>query len=89
MRTNIEIDDELMAKAMAATGTTTKKAAVEVALTEIVQLRQQGRIRKIFGIGGWEGNLQAMREGQLPEWEAAQTEVSQTVHTKSEEAPAR
>ena len=89
MRTNIEIDDKLMAKAMAATGTTTKKAAVEAALTEVVQLRQQGRVRKIFGIGGWEGNLQAMRAGQLPEWEAAQTQPPQATPTKSEEAPAR
>jgi hypothetical protein len=89
MRTNIEIDDKLMAKAMAATGTTTKKAAVEAALTEVVQLRQQGRVRKIFGIGGWEGNLKAMREGHLPEWEAAQTKASQVPPTQSEEAPAR
>jgi len=32
MRTNIEIDDELMRQAMAATGATSKKAAVEASL---------------------------------------------------------
>lgn len=89
MRTNIDIDDELMKQAMAATGATTKKAAVEAALTEVVQIRKQGRVRKIFGIGGWEGNLNAMREGRLPEWEAVQTETVQVPPTKSEEAPAR
>jgi Arc/MetJ family transcription regulator len=36
MRTNIEIDDELMRKAMAACGATTKKATVETALEEMV-----------------------------------------------------
>ena len=89
MRTNIEIDDKLMAKAMAATGTKTKKAAVEAALTEVVQLRQQGRVRKIFGIGGWEGNLKAMREGHLPEWEAAQVQANPVNPSPAEEAPAR
>jgi nucleoid DNA-binding protein len=87
MRTNIEIDDELMKQAMAATGTTTKKAAVEAALSEVVQLRQQGRVRKIFGMGGWEGNLRAMREGKLPEWEAAQ--AHQNLSANTEEAPVR
>lgn len=56
MRTHIDIDDTLLKKAMAATGTITKKAAVEACLSEVVQLRQQGRIRKIFGIGGWRGH---------------------------------
>jgi flavorubredoxin len=56
MRTNIDIDENLLKEAMAATGTTTKKAAVEACLSEVVQLRQQSRVRKIFGIGGWRGH---------------------------------
>jgi Arc/MetJ family transcription regulator len=36
-RTNIDIDDELMAAAMEATGQKTKKAAVEVALRSAVR----------------------------------------------------
>ncbi|MGH9599264.1 MAG: type II toxin-antitoxin system VapB family antitoxin [Terracidiphilus sp.] len=72
MRTNIEIDDELIKKAMEATGTRTKKAAVDACLHEVVRLREQGSVRKIFGIGGWEGDLAAMREGRLPQWEAEQ-----------------
>lgn len=39
MRTNIEIDDELMKEAMKVTGATTKKAAVEEALQLFVSLR--------------------------------------------------
>ena len=37
MRTNIEIDDELMARAMEATGLPTKRATVEAALRALVQ----------------------------------------------------
>jgi Arc/MetJ family transcription regulator len=53
MRTNIEIDDDLMAQAMAATNTTTKKAAVEAALRRMVQLKNQGRIRELRGKVVW------------------------------------
>ena len=40
MRTNIDIDDELMAQAMKATGQRTKKAAVEEALRQVDQDRR-------------------------------------------------
>jgi hypothetical protein len=86
MRTNIDIDDKLMKQAMKATQTTTKKGTVEACLREVVQLRSQGRIRKIFGIGGWEGNLAAMREGRLPEWEAEQANGQSALMTEDEEA---
>jgi Arc/MetJ family transcription regulator len=39
MRTNIDIDDELMRKAIAATGLRTKKAAVEEGLKLLVRLK--------------------------------------------------
>lgn len=55
MRTNIEIDDELMRKAMAATNATTKKAAVEEALRLLVQLKGQARIRELRGKIVWRG----------------------------------
>jgi Arc/MetJ family transcription regulator len=88
MRTNIEIDEELIKQAMTATQTNTKKAAVEACLREVVQLRRQGRIRKIFAIGGWEGSLAAMREGRLAEWEAEQGTEHQVLSSHSEELPA-
>jgi len=56
MRTNIEIDDDLMKQAMIATGATTKKAAVEASLRQMVQLKQQAKIRKLFGVGVWRGH---------------------------------
>ena len=49
MRTNIDIDDELMRSAMAATGLRTKKAVVEEALKLLVRLKGQEKIRDLRG----------------------------------------
>ena len=56
MRTNIEIDDELMEQTMAATNTTTKKAAVEAAMRKTVQLKAQEGIRTLVGKVVWRGH---------------------------------
>lgn len=56
MRTNIDIDDDLMVSAMAATGTTTKKAAVEACLRQTVQLKQQAALRALRGLAVWRGH---------------------------------
>lgn len=61
MRTNIVIDDDLMADAMHATGLTTKKAVVEQGLKLIVKRNQQQAIRQLRGKLHWEGNLDEMR----------------------------
>lgn len=60
MRTNIEIDDQLMREAMDATGARTKKETVENALRTTVQLKKQERILELRGIG-WIGDLDEMR----------------------------
>jgi len=57
MRTNIEIDDELMSQAMERSGALTKKAAVEEALRLLVRIRAQESIRELFGKVQWEGDL--------------------------------
>jgi Arc/MetJ family transcription regulator len=49
MRTNIDIDDELMRQAMAATGTTTKRAVVEAALRLLVDIKGQEEFLGLFG----------------------------------------
>jgi Arc/MetJ family transcription regulator len=61
MRTNIVIDDALMARAMKLAGTRTKRETVENALKLLIQLRQQGRIRAARGKLRWRGDLDAMR----------------------------
>ena len=64
MRTNIDIEDGLIAEAMAATGLPTKKATVEEALRRLVRVhRQQEAIKDMSGLG-WDGDLDAMREGR-------------------------
>lgn len=49
MRTNIEIDDKLMSKAMKASGLDTKKAVVEQALVEMVERRQRREFLALAG----------------------------------------
>ena len=64
MRTNIDIDDQLLSRAMALTGLPTKKATVDEALHLLVRIREQVRAgRALKGIG-WEGDLNSMREGR-------------------------
>ena len=61
MRTNIDIDDDLMSQAMAATGATTKREAVDRALRQVVRAERQLRaLRGVRGLG-WEGDLDEMR----------------------------
>ena len=64
MRTNIEIDDELMKDALRATGLKTKREAVELGLRTVLRLRQQESIRRFRGKLAWQGDLDAMRTDQ-------------------------
>ena len=75
MRTNIDIDDELMKQAMAATGATTKKAAVDAALRQVVQLKKQERIRDLFGTVVWRGHDDG--------WFASDEEIREKYRTAS------
>ncbi len=61
MRTNIVIDDSLMAEALQLTGLSTKREAVELALRTLVEIRRQEKIRQFKGRLQWEGNLDEMR----------------------------
>ena len=64
MRTNIDIDDDLIEAAMRATGQTTKRGTVEEALRRVVtSYRRQQAIADMDG-AGWDGDLEAMRTGQ-------------------------
>ena len=61
MRTNIVIDDKLMADTLRVTGLKTKREAVELGLKTLLRLRQQSEIKKLRGKINWEGDLDAMR----------------------------
>ncbi len=62
MRTNIEIDDNLMREAMRRAKTKTKRETVEAALRMLVRLDRQTGIRKFRGKIKWEGNLDESRQ---------------------------
>lgn len=64
MRTNIEIDDKLMADALVATGLKTKREAVELGLKTVLKLKQQEEFRQFRGKLNWQGNLDEMRRDQ-------------------------
>lgn len=66
MRTNIEIDDELIRDAMRVSGLKTKRSAVEEGLRLLVRLKRQGEVRSLFGQVRWEGDLDEGRLGRSP-----------------------
>ncbi len=59
MRTNIEIDDRLMAEAMEACGLPTKRAVVEEALLTLIRLQAGRALRDLRGTVKWTGDLEA------------------------------
>jgi Arc/MetJ family transcription regulator len=61
MRTNIVIDDQLMAEALKTTGLQTKKEAVEEGLKALIRLKKQADIRSLRGKLKWENDLDDMR----------------------------
>jgi Arc/MetJ family transcription regulator len=61
MRTNIVIDDKLMAEVLRLTGAKSKREAVELGLKTLIRLKKQAVIRKYRGKLAWEGDLEAMR----------------------------
>ena len=63
VRTNIVIDDQLMADALKATGLNTKKEAVEEGLKLLIRRNKQQEIRKLRGKLKWEGDLDELRGG--------------------------
>jgi Arc/MetJ family transcription regulator len=65
MRTNVVIDDELMAEALHSTGLKTKKAVIEEALRTLVRLRKQEQVRSLRGKLEWEGDLHTLREARF------------------------
>lgn len=64
MRTNIDIDDDLMREALEATGARTKRAAVEDGLRLLIQTRRQAGLRRLRGKIAWTGDLQKSRQAR-------------------------
>ena len=61
MRTNVELDDALIKKAMDLTKIPTKKGVINKALEELVKSNTRKEMLKYLDSGVWEGNLKEMR----------------------------
>ena len=71
-RTNINLDDELVERAMRTYGLSTKRQAVQLALERLLgggpmSLDEQ---LKMEGIG-WDGDLDAMRTNRFADWDSS------------------
>lgn len=64
VRTNVEINDALMADAMVALGTHTKKETIEVALERAVRDWKLRKIADLWGSAEWEGDLMEWRRSK-------------------------
>ena len=64
MQVQITVDDELVAQTMKAAGLPSQEATVEAALRRLLRQSQQRQaVEELRGLG-WEGDLDAMREGR-------------------------
>lgn len=64
MRTNIEIDDEVMKEAQQLLGVGTKKEAVDMALRELVARHRRLGVLDLRGKVRWSGDLSESRRGR-------------------------
>jgi Arc/MetJ family transcription regulator len=64
MRTNIDLDDELVAKGLKISGLKTKKDLINLALSEFVRRNDQKKILELRGKIQWVGNLEQMRQSR-------------------------
>ena len=64
VRTNIDIDDELLAEAQALAGTRTKKATVEFALAELIRRRRAKSLLQLRGALDFDLDLDESRRGR-------------------------
>jgi Arc/MetJ family transcription regulator len=65
MRTNIEIDDDVLREAQRLLGTATKRETVDSALREVVARHRRLGVLELRGKVRWEGDLEASRQGRL------------------------
>ena len=66
VRTNIVIDDDLMAAALKARPNATKRAVVEEGLKLVALVHRQKKLRASRGKLRWSGDLETMRRDRRP-----------------------
>lgn len=65
-RTNLVLDERLLAEATWVLAAKTYSSAVNTALEEVVRVRKIQSIQGFFGSGIWDGDLAQMREDKPP-----------------------
>ncbi len=63
-RTNVVLDDKLVAECQKLTGIGTRRSLIDYALREVLRHKRQRRLLELKGTVRWEGDLQAWREGR-------------------------
>ena len=58
MKTNIIIDEQLIADALKVTGLKTKKEVIEMGLKTLIDFKKQEQIKQFKGNLKWEGDLE-------------------------------
>ena len=61
MRTNVVVDDDVIAEAMQLTGIRTKRGVIDTALRTLVRLQRQRAVLTLEGSVTWEGDLSRLR----------------------------
>ena len=65
LRTNVELDEDLVDEAMKLTHIRTKKELVNFAIRELVTKAKRRRILELEGKVEWEGDLHDMRKSRV------------------------
>jgi Arc/MetJ family transcription regulator len=63
-RTNVVLDDELVAVCQKATGINTRRALIHHALSELLRHERQKKILELKGAVRWQGSLEEWRKGR-------------------------
>ena len=63
-RTNVILDDELVAECQQVTGIKTRRSLINHALEELLRHEQQKKVLDLKGAVRWEGDLAAWRKGR-------------------------
>ena len=63
-RTNVVLDDDLVAQCQAVTGIPTKRSLIDHALQELLRHERQKTVLELKGRIAWQGDLNAWRKGR-------------------------
>ncbi|MCX7008031.1 MAG: type II toxin-antitoxin system VapB family antitoxin [Kiritimatiellaeota bacterium] len=63
-RTNVVLDDDLVAQCQAVTGIPTRRSLIDHALQELLRHERQKTVLELKGRIAWQGDLSAWRKGR-------------------------